>query len=280
MREINASHITDVVAKLCVKANRILPCDIKKRLNTALENENNGLGKEIIGDLIENYKLAEKLDIPVCQDTGMAVIFADIGQDVKIIGETVEDAINLGVAKGYVEGLLRCSVVSDPLRRINTENNTPAVIHLRLVSGDKIQVTVAPKGAGSENMSSIKMFNPSAKREDIIAFVKDCAVQAGSNPCPPVVMGVGIGSNFEGCALLAKRALCRNTDTSHPDPFYASLEKEMLDAVNSTGIGPQGFGGGITALAVNIEFGATHIASLPVAVNMGCHVSRHASALI
>ena len=277
MREIDVKTISEVVAKLCIEANKILPCDIKEHMQCAFANELEGLGREIIGDLVENYKLAEKLDIPVCQDTGMAVVFVKLGQEVHITGGTLEEAVNAGVAAGYVDGLLRCSVVSDPLRRVNTDDNTPAVLHAEVVEGDKINITVAPKGAGSENMSSIKMFTPAAKKEDIVAYVKECAVKAGSNPCPPVVMGVGIGGNFEGCALLAKKALCRSTDKPNADSFYAELEKEMLDAVNSTGIGPQGFGGKTTALAVNIEFGATHIASLPVAVNVGCHVTRHAS---
>ncbi|MDR2931979.1 MAG: fumarate hydratase [Oscillospiraceae bacterium] len=275
MRTIQAEDITRSVAELCIKANKVLPCDIKKRMRHARETEPAGLGREIMGDLIKNYELAETLDIPVCQDTGMAVVFIDLGQDVHIEGGGLNEAVDAGVATGYTGGFLRCSVVSDPLRRVNTDDNTPAVIHTRIVPGESLTITVAPKGAGSENMSSIAMMTPAAKEEDIIAYVRDCVKKAGSNPCPPVVVGVGIGGNFEGCALLAKKALCRDTDIPHADPFYAALEKAILEAVNATGVGPQGFGGKNTALAVNIETGATHIASLPVAVNMGCHVTRH-----
>lgn len=280
MRKIPAGEITEAVRGLCIGANKLLPQDIKDRLACAREEEPDGLGKEILGDIIENYKLAEELDIAVCQDTGMAVVFLELGQDVHITGMGLEEAVNRGVASGYTRGYLRCSVVSDPLRRVNTDDNTPAVIHTAVVPGDRIKITVAPKGAGSENMSGIRMLTPAAKRADIVEYVRECVVRAGSNPCPPVIVGVGIGGNFEGCALLAKKALCRDTSRPNPDPFYAELELELLEAVNGTGIGPQGFGGRCTALSVNVEYGPTHIASLPVAVNMGCHVTRHRSALL
>ena len=227
-----------------------------------------------------NIAAAKELDIPVCQDTGMAVVFVEVGQDVHIEGGLLEAAIHSGVHRGYTEGLLRCSVVGDPLRRVNTGDNTPAVIHTRIVAGDKIRLTVAPKGFGSENMSRLKMFTPAFGREDIIAYIAETAKIAGGNPCPPMVLGVGIGSDFEGCALLAKKALCRSLDNPNPDEFYRAMESDALAAVNATGVGPQGFGGSVTALAVNIEAAPTHIAGLPVAVNVGCHVTRHASAEI
>ena len=278
MREIPRALVVDTVRELCIEANRILPADIKRCLDQACGQEESPLGREILGDLIRNYEAAEEMQIPVCQDTGMAVVFVELGEDAHVSG--LEDAINEGVRRGYLEGLLRCSVVSDPLRRVNSGDNTPAVLHLRLVPGDKLSITVAPKGAGSENMSSIRMLTPAANEEDIIRCVVEAVERAGSNPCPPVVVGVGIGGNFEGCALLAKRALCRDTALRNPDPLYCALEERMLAAVNRTGIGPQGFGGRVTALAVNIEAGASHIASLPVAVNMGCHVTRHAHRVI
>jgi fumarate hydratase subunit alpha len=277
MRELEVRYITDAVEQLCIRANRLLPNDVKARLETAHTAEPEGLAKEILGDLVANFQLAERLCIPVCQDTGMAVVFVELGQEVHLIGGSLEEAVNAGVAKGYTQGLLRCSVVGDPLRRVNTDDNTPAILHLRLVPGDRVRLTVAPKGAGSENMSTLRMMTPAATRQDLVDYVVECVRQAGSNPCPPVIVGVGIGGNFERCALLAKEALCRPTDQLHPDPFYAELEGELLEAVNATGIGPQGFGGRYTALAVHVAAYATHIASLPVAVNMGCHVTRHQS---
>ena len=210
----------------------------------------------------------------------MAVVFAEIGQEVHFTGGRITDAVNIGVAKGYTDGLLRCSVVSDPLKRVNTGNNTPAVIHMTLTEGDQVKVTVAPKGFGSENMSGMKMLTPAASRQDVITSVAEIVQRAGGNPCPPMVIGVGLGGDFELCALLAKRALCRSLDSRHPDEDYALLEEEMLEAVNQTGIGPQGFGGTVTALKVNVETFATHIAGLPLAVNIGCHVTRHASAIV
>ena len=274
MREIPREAVVEAVKALCIEANRMLPADLKERLCGACRAEESPLGREVLYDIVRNYETAEALSIPVCQDTGMAVVFAELGEDAHVPG--LEEAVNEGVRRGYTEGLLRCSVVGDPLRRQNTGDNTPAVLHLRLVPGDRLTLTVAPKGAGSENMSSIRMMTPAASEQDLIDAVVRAVEAAGSNPCPPVVVGVGVGGNFEGCALLAKRALCRDTAVRNPDPLYASLEERMLEGINRTGIGPQGFGGRVTALAVNIEAGATHIASLPLAVNMGCHVTRHA----
>ncbi|GKH46596.1 fumarate hydratase [Anaerotruncus massiliensis (ex Togo et al. 2019)] len=274
MREIPREAVVEAVKALCIEANRMLPADLKERLCGACRAEESPLGREVLSDIVRNYETAEALSIPVCQDTGMAVVFAELGEDAHVPG--LEEAVNEGVRRGYTEGLLRCSVVGDPLRRQNTGDNTPAVLHLRLVPGDRLTLTVAPKGAGSENMSSIRMMTPAASEQDLIDAVVRAVEAAGSNPCPPVVVGVGVGGNFEGCALLAKRALCRDTAVRNPDPLYASLEERMLEGINRTGIGPQGFGGRVTALAVNIEAGATHIASLPLAVNMGCHVTRHA----
>ena len=274
MREIPREAVVEAVKALCIEANRMLPADLKERLCGACRAEESPLGREVLSDIVRNYETAEALSIPVCQDTGMAVVFAELGEDAHVPG--LEEAVNEGVRRGYTEGLLRCSVVGDPLRRQNTGDNTPAVLHLRLVPGDRLTLTVTPKGAGSENMSSIRMMTPAASEQDLIDAVVRAVEAAGSNPCPPVVVGVGVGGNFEGCALLAKRALCRDTAVRNPDPLYASLEERMLEGINRTGIGPQGFGGRVTALAVNIEAGATHIASLPLAVNMGCHVTRHA----
>ena len=275
MREIPAQKITQAVAALCVEANRLLPPDLEALIQERSRQEPDITARAILCDLCRNLDAARDMAIPICQDTGMAVVFAQVGQEVHIQG-SFEEAVNEGVRQGYVQGLLRCSVVDDPLRRShNTGDNTPAILHTRLVPGDRLTLTVAPKGFGSENMSRLKMFTPAAQPEDIVAFVKETAQLAGSNPCPPVVLGVGIGGDFELCALLAKQALCRDVSHRHPDPFYAQLEADMLAAVNETGVGPQGFGGQTTALAVNIETYPTHIAGLPVAVNVGCHVTRH-----
>lgn len=280
MREISCQEITSAVKELCISTNKILPDDLVSCISCGYENEEKDLPKSVMSDLLENLKCAKELSLPICQDTGMAVVFAEIGQDVHIVDGGFEDAVNEGVRQGYCDGLLRKSVVADPLQRVNTNDNTPAIIHTRIVDGDKIKLTVAPKGFGSENMSRIKMLTPSATVEDIISFVVDTVKIAGANPCPPVVLGVGIGSDFEGVAILAKKALCRDIGTPNTDEFYKSLEKRMLDSVNKTGIGAQGFGGDITALAVNIETAPTHIAGLPVAVNVGCHVTRHAEIII
>ncbi|MBQ4100379.1 MAG: fumarate hydratase, partial [Oscillospiraceae bacterium] len=230
---------------------------------------------------ILNYNIAEQKNIPICQDTGMAVVFVKLGQDVHITDGLLTDAINEGVRQGYVEGLLRLSVVKDPFyERVNTNDNTPAVIHLDIVAGDKIEITVAPKGFGSENMSALRMFTPSASEEDIVGFIVSTVKNAGSNPCPPIVVGVGIGGTFEQCAYLAKKALCRDTNIKNQDERYAKLEEKLLSQINALDVGPQGFGGVNTALAVNIEKAPTHIAGLPVSVNIGCHATRHKSAII
>lgn len=276
MREIRAEEIRSAVKALFVEANKILPQELEERIRFCAACESSRIGKQVFDDICENMDAARELDLPICQDTGMAVIFAEIGQDVHILGG-FEKAVNDGVHDAYLDGGLRCSVVGDPLRRVNTGDNTPAIIHIALKEGDGLKLTAAPKGFGSENMSRMKMFTPSASKEDIVAFVKETAALAGGNPCPPEVIGVGIGSDFEGCALLAKKALCRPVDEPNPDPFYRELEDRMLQAVNETGVGPQGFGGDFTALKVNIEQGPTHIAGLPVAVNVGCHVTRHKS---
>lgn len=274
MREITAEAITAAVSKACVRANRELPPDLEKQLRNSTDWEESSVGKAILCDLCRNLDAAREMKIPICQDTGMAVVFAEVGQELHILGD-FEAAVNRGVREGYLKGLLRCSVVRDPLRRENTEDNTPAVLHTRLVPGDKLRLTVAPKGFGSENMSRLKMLTPAAKKQDILNFVVETVKLAGSNPCPPVVLGVGLGGDFELCAYLAKKALCREVSVRNSDPFYAGLEAELLEAVNETGIGPQGFGGRVTALAVNLEAFPTHIAGLPVAVNVGCHVTRH-----
>ncbi|MGN0539524.1 MAG: fumarate hydratase [Candidatus Fimenecus sp.] len=280
MREVNVNEIINTVKELCIKANKVLPADLADCIKCGFDNETKELPKSIMGDIVKNLDCAAELDIPICQDTGMAIVFADVGQEVHIVGGGFEDAVNEGVRRGYTEGLLRKSVVSDPLERVNTNDNTPAVIHTRLVSGDKITLTVAPKGFGSENMSRIKMFTPSATKEDIMDFVVETVKIAGGNPCPPIVLGVGIGGSFEQCAYLAKKALCRPVSIRNEKSLYAEMEKDLLKRVNETNVGPQGFGGKTTALAVNIETAPTHIAGLPVAVNVGCHVTRHGSAEI
>lgn len=274
-REIEAALIREEIAKLCVKANMSLPASVAGKIAEAEKAEESPLCRRVLGETLRNLDAARLDSIPVCQDTGMVVVFIDIGQEVRFTGGDLYAAINGGVADGYKKAYLRKSVVADPLFRENTGDNTPAIIHANIVSGDKVNITVAPKGFGSENMSGIKMFNPSAEESDVTAFVAETVSVAGSNPCPPVIVGVGIGGDFEYSALLAKRALCRDIDVRNPDPRYALLEQKMLTEVNRLGIGAQGFGGRITALAVNIEKFPTHIAGLPVAVNMGCHVTRH-----
>lgn len=275
MREIEVSVLTEKIRDACIKANKVLPADLEKRIIDCGKCEKCEIARSVMSSLEDNMNAARELDLPVCQDTGMAVIFAEIGQDVHFVGGDFNEAINEGVRQGYTQGLLRKSIVSDPLRRVNTGDNTPAVINLSLVPGDKVTVTVAPKGFGSENMSKMKMFNPSASREDIIDFIVDVVRVAGGNPCPPVVVGVGIGGDFEKCALLSKKALCRSISEKNPDEYYAGIEKDALEKINTLGIGPQGFGGETTALAVSVEQFPTHIAGLPVAVNIGCHVTRH-----
>ncbi|MCR4779689.1 MAG: fumarate hydratase [Ruminiclostridium sp.] len=280
MREIDVSTVTVTVARLCEDANLHLPECMRETIEAAAPKEESPVCREVLGDIVRNIDCAAELGVPICQDTGMAVIFLEIGQDVHFTGGSLYDAINKGVAKGYVEGKLRLSVVRDPIRRGNTNDNTPAIIHTTITDGDKVRIMVAPKGFGSENMSRMKMFTPSASVDDIVGFVTDTVSAAGSNPCPPIVLGVGIGGDFEQCALLAKKALCRDLRLRNPDPFYAELEQRMLSEANKTGVGAQGFGGTVTALYVNIEQAPTHIAGLPVAVNVGCHVTRHKEAVI
>ena len=277
MRTITSETIVRTVKNLCLRANKFLPSDIKLTLDTACDYEISPNGKRALNSIIENYKTAQHTGLPICQDTGMVVVFAEIGQDVHIAGELFEDAVNEGVRQAYNEGNLRKSVVYDPLNRVNSGDNTPAIIHVRLVQGNSISLTVVPQGAGGENASSLRMFHPSATREDIIRYVVGCVQENGGKSCTPLIVGVGIGGDFALVAMLAKRALCRSVSQRNPDPFYAELEERMLQAVNSTGVGPQGFGGETTALAVNIEAYPTHIAGLPVAVNVGCHVTRHKS---
>ena len=277
LREISVEKITKAVSELCVKANKKLPADIEKRINDAAVCETCELAKSVLTDLERNIAAAEEYNLPICQDTGMAVVFLEIGQDVHFTGGSLYAAVNEGVRQGYEKGLLRKSVVEDPLRRVNTGDNAPAVIHTVITDGDSVKITVAPKGFGSENMSGIKMLTPFDGREGVVNAVLQIVKKASNNPCPPMVIGVGIGGDFEQCALLSKIALCRDTDKRNSDKYYAELENELLEKVNELKIGPQGFGGNTTALAVNIETAPTHIAGLPVAVNIGCHVTRHAS---
>lgn len=274
MREISSDLILNAVAKCCIEANIYLPQDIKEALDKAILNED-GVSRDVLEQLKQNYSLAESDKMPICQDTGMAVVFAEIGQEVRITGENFEDAINKGVRKGYEEGYLRKSVVSDPVLRGNTGDNTPAVIHTKIVPGENIRLTVAPKGFGSENMSKIKMLKPADGREGVVDFIVNTVKEAGSNPCPPIVVGVGIGGTMEKASLMSKQALSIPVDCSNPDPFYKEMEEELLEKINELNIGPGGLGGKTTALGVNILTYPTHIAGLPVAVNISCHVTRH-----
>ena len=280
IREIQAQVLSDTVRELCIRANTILPQDLRQAICSAREAEPSPVGQAILGDLRENYEFAEARGLPICQDTGMAVVFVDWGQDCHLAGGSLEEAVNDGVARGYLDGHLRLSVVGDPLRRVNTNNNTPAILHLRMVPGDRVDVTVAPKGFGSENMTKLKMFNPSVTREQVEDFIVECVSVAGSNPCPPVVGGVGLGGTSEVAAALAKRALLRPAGEHHADPFYREMEERLLERINRLGIGPQGMGGATTALSVAILTHGTHIAGLPCAVNLGCHVTRHAHAVL
>lgn len=280
VREIHVSQITQAVRDAVIKANIYLPESLCDTIRTAETKENNPLAKSIFCDMCKNLDAAHELQIPVCQDTGMAVIFCEIGQEVHIVGGDFEAAVNEGVRQGYTEGFLRKSIVKDPLQRVNTNDNTPAVIHLRLVPGDALCMTVAPKGFGSENMSKMKMFNPTATAEEIMEFVTDVVRTAGANPCPPVVVGVGLGGDFEYAAVLSKKALCRDLSVRNTDPFYADMEQDLLNRINALDIGCQGFGGDVTALGVNIETYPTHIAGLPCAVNIGCHVTRHVEVVL
>lgn len=277
INEISIHKVTDAVEKLCIEANRVLPSDVVNGICNATECESNLLAKSILCDLQKNINVAKEYNLPVCQDTGMAVVFLQIGQDVHFIDGNLYDAVNEGVRRGYTNGLLRKSVVFDPIRRGNTGDNTPAIIHTEIVNGDSVKITVAPKGFGSENMSGIKMLKPSDSRDGVIGAVLEIVKKASNNPCPPIVVGVGIGGDFEQCAILAKKALCRSIDERNNDEYYSELEDELLREINKLNIGPQGFGGNTTALAVNVETAPTHIAGLPVAVNIGCHVTRHKS---
>ena len=276
MKEINVSKITEVVKNMCIDANYYLTHDVKEKIEIAYKQENWPMAKEILEKILTNIDIAKKEEMPICQDTGMACVFVEIGQDVHIIGGNLKDAINEGIRQGYNEGFLRKSVVKDPLDRINTMDNTPAIIYYDIVEGDKLKIKVAPKGFGSENMSQLKMLKPADGLEGVKDFVLKVVKEAGPNPCPPIVVGVGIGGTFDKAANLAKKALVRPLNEKNNNEFYANLEKELLKEVNELGIGPQGFGGKTTALAVNIETYPTHIAGLPVAVNINCHVTRHA----
>ena len=280
MRIITSETIVRTVKNLCLRANKFLPSDIKLTLDTAYDYEISPNGKRASGKIIDNYKVSQQTSLPICQDTGMVVVFAEIGQDVHIVGELFEDAINEGVRQAYQQGNLRMSVVNDPLNRVNSQDNTPAIVHIRLVPGNSITMTVIPQGAGSENASSLKMFHPSATREDIIRYVVSCVQENRGRSCTPLIIGVGIGGNTEMCTLLAKKALCRDLFTYNKKLFYTDMESEILDRVNRLGIGPENMGGSVTALAVNIISYPTHVASLPVAVNLGCHVTRHATEVI
>lgn len=280
MREVNVSIITDNIKEMCIEANHFLTDDMKNVFEKAVKNEKSALGKQVLGQLEENLKVAGEDMIPICQDTGMAVVFINVGQDVHLTGGDITDAINEGVRRGYVDGYLRKSVVKDPIYRENTKDNTPAVIHFNIVPGDRVDITVAPKGFGSENMSRVFMLKPAdgieGVKEAILTAVKD----AGPNACPPMVVGVGIGGTFEKCAYLAKKALTRDLNEESPVEYVRDLEKEMLEKINKLGIGPGGLGGTQTALAINIETYPTHIAGLPVAVNICCHVNRHSHRVI
>ncbi|WP_455950799.1 fumarate hydratase [Eubacterium sp.] len=280
MREINSQEITKNIKEMCIEANHFLSSDMKKVFDNAKLNEKSPLGCQILDQLDENLKIAGEDMIPICQDTGMAVIFIDIGQDVHIIGNNLEDAINEGVRQGYVEGYLRKSVVKDPLIRENTKDNTPAVIHYNIVPGENIKITVAPKGFGSENMSRVFMLKPADGIEGVKDAVITAVKDAGPNACPPMVVGVGIGGTFEKCAILAKKALARPADSDSNIEYVKEMEKELLNRINKLGIGPGGLGGTQTALAVNIETYPTHIAGLPVAINICCHVNRHVTRTI
>ncbi len=280
MREIQAQQITDVVERLCIEANEQLPEDIKNAIHRCRACEEWEIAQGVLHQIITNFEIAGEERVPICQDTGMACVFLEIGQDVHITGGDLREAVDEGVRRGYDKGYLRKSVVRDPVRRGNTGDNTPAMLYTEIVPGEQIKVTVGPKGFGSENMSAIRMFKPSAGIEGIKDFILETVENAGPNPCPPMVVGVGIGGTFDKCALVAKIALMRSTEESNPDPYYAALEEEMLEKINQLGIGPQGFGGRTTALALNIETMPTHIAGMPCAVNINCHVTRHKTEVI
>ncbi|MDO4308936.1 MAG: fumarate hydratase [Eubacteriales bacterium] len=275
MREIEVSQIMDVIEKLCMEANEHLPEDVKCAIKTCRACEDGEIACGILDNIIENFEIADQENVPICQDTGMACVFLEIGQDVHLTGGDLTEAVDEGVRRGYEKGYLRKSVVKDPVRRGNTGDNTPAMLYTEIVPGENIKITVGPKGFGSENMSAIRMFKPSAGLQGIKDFILETVETAGPNPCPPMVVGVGIGGTFDKAALLAKKALMRPIDVRNEDPFYAELEQEMLEKINKLGIGPQGFGGKTTALGLNIETMPTHIAGMPCAINISCHVTRH-----
>lgn len=275
MREIEVSKITDAVERLCIAANEHLPEDVQRAIRDCRACEDGGIAQGVLDNIIENFEIAEREHVPICQDTGMACVFLEVGQDVHLVGGDLTEAVDEGVRRGYEKGYLRKSVVRDPVRRGNTGDNTPAMLYLDIVPGEQVKVTVGPKGFGSENMSAIRMFKPSAGLQGIKDFILETVEAAGPNPCPPMVVGVGIGGTFDKAALLAKKALMRPVDSHNPDPFYADLEREMLEKINDLGIGPQGFGGRTTALGLNIETLPTHIAGMPCAINISCHVTRH-----
>ena len=280
MREVDVNEIIKNIKEMCIEANHFLSKDMKEVYDAAAVEEESPLGRQILGQLQENLQIAGEDMIPICQDTGMAVVFVKVGQEVHITGGGLTDAVNEGVRQGYVDGYLRKSVVKDPVRRGNTGDNTPAMLYTEIVPGEQIKVTVGPKGFGSENMSAIRMFKPSAGIEGIKDFILETVETAGPNPCPPMVVGVGIGGTFDKAALLAKKALMRPVDSENEDPYYADLEKEMLEKINQLGIGPQGFGGKTTAIGLNIETMPTHIAGMPCAINISCHVTRHKTEVI
>ena len=276
MRTIDVKEVTALVRRLCMDANYYLPADLRQAFVEGREAERSPLGREIFCEMLENCDLARANAVPICQDTGFAVVYAQVGQEVHLTGGAFEQAVDEGVRQGYADGYLRKSIVRDPLRRVNTEDNTPAMLHTRIVPGDKVKIIVAPKGGGSENMSAAKMFTPAATPEVIVDWIAETVIHAGSNPCPPVVIGVGLGGTADKAAELAKAALLRPVDRDNADPFYAALEHAVLDKVNASGVGPQGLGGTVIALACAIEPYPTHIASLPCAISIGCHVTRHA----
>ncbi len=280
MREINVNQITEVIERLCIQANTHLPEDVKCAIRSCRACENWPVAQGVLDNIITNFEIADQENVPICQDTGMACVFLEIGQDVHLTGGNLAEAVDEGVRRGYTNGYLRKSVVADPVRRGNTGDNTPTMLYTEIVPGERIKVTVGPKGFGSENMSRIRMFKPSAGLQGIKDFILETVEDAGPNPCPPMVVGVGIGGTFDKAALLAKKALMRPVDSENPDPFYGELEKEMLEKINRLGIGPQGFGGKTTAIGLNIETMPTHIAGMPCAINISCHVTRHKSEVI
>lgn len=279
MREIQAEQLSQTIARMCIQANCCLPGEVRRQIQNAHRVEPWPIAKEILAQLMENAELAEKCCQPICQDTGLACVFLEVGQEIHIVGN-LKDAVHEGVRRGYMQGYLRKSVVRDPFDRVNTGDNTPAMIYLDIVPGDRLKITVAPKGFGSENMSQIQMLRPSDGLEGVKDFVVKVVSDAGANPCPPIVVGVGIGGTFDKAALLAKKALIREENEPNANPFYRSLEQELLERINRLGIGPQGFGGKTTALAVHILTCPTHIAGLPVAVNLNCHVTRHVTEVL